>query len=237
LSGSAEVSEVRDVFIDPRDPHMVHVTNTLLRHGDWTMASATGASGETGLLIRNPWVTRRALTVAEYHRMGEVGILTEDDRVELIEGELIATSPIGSAHSGTVNALNHCLVRTIGDRGVVAVQNPVQLDDLSEPQPDFSVLKPRDDFYREATPRPADVLLIIEVVGSSLAYDRNVKRSLYARHGIPEFWIVNLAAGEIEVCRSPEGEQYGSVSRVGREAVLEPQLLPGVSIPVAIMLG
>src|ERR1700689_3733867 len=103
------------------------------------------ASGETGLLIRNPWVVRRALTVAEYHRMGEVGILTEDDRVELIEGELIAMSPIGSVHSGAVNALTRLLVHAVGDRGVVAVQNPVQLDDLSEPQPDFSVLKTRED--------------------------------------------------------------------------------------------
>jgi Uma2 family endonuclease len=193
--------------------------------------------GETGLLIRNPWVTRRALTVAEYHRMGEAGILAQGDRVELIEGQLIAMSPIGSEHSGTVNALNHCLVQAIGQRGVVAVQNPVQLDDLSEPQPDFAVLKPREDYYRRATPRPNEVLLIIEVADSSLAYDRNVKRSLYARHGIPEFWIVNLAAGEIEVCRAPEGERYASVSRVGREGVLEPVLLPGVAIPVAALLG
>jgi Uma2 family endonuclease len=195
------------------------------------------ASGETGLLTRNPWVARRALTVAEYHLMGKAGILTEDDRVELIEGQLIAMSPIGSAHSGTVNALAHRLFRAVGDRGVVAVQNPVQLDDLSEPQPDFSVLKPRDDFYRQATPRPDEILLIIEVADSSLVYDRNVKRSLYARHGIPEFWIVNLAAGEVEVCRGPEGEQYASVSRVGREGVLEPQLLPGALIPVAALLG
>jgi Uma2 family endonuclease len=211
---------------------MVPVANASLRHGDWTMAS-----GETGLLTRNPWVTRRALTVAEYHRMGEVGILTEDDRVELIEGELIAMSPIGSAHSGTVNALTHCLVHAVGDRGVVAVQNPVQLDDLSEPQPDFSVLKPRDDFYRRATPRPDEVLLIIEVADSSLAYDRNVKRSLYARHGIPEFWIVNLAGREVEVCREPRGEQYTSIAQVGREMMLEPQLLPGAVIPVAVLLG
>src|ERR1700676_1935686 len=146
--------------------------------------------GETDLLTRNPWVPRRALTVAEYHRMGEAGILARDDRVELIEGQLIAMSPIGSEHSGTVNALNHCLVQAIGQRGVVAVQNPVQLDDLSEPQPDFAVLKPRDDYYRRATPRPNEVLLIIEVADSSLAYDRNVKRSLYARHDVPEFWIV-----------------------------------------------
>jgi Uma2 family endonuclease len=202
------------------------------RHEEWTMAS-----GETGLLTRNPWVIRRPLTVAEYHRMGEVGILTRDDRVELIEGQLIAMSPIGSEHSGTVNAFTHGLVLAIGRRGVVAVQNPVQLDDLSEPQPDFAVLKPRDDFYRRATPLPDDVLLIIEVADSSLAYDRNVKRSLYARHGIPEFWIVNLKAGEIEVCRSPKGEEYTSITRVGRDGVLEPQLLPGAVIPVSALLG
>jgi Uma2 family endonuclease len=194
-------------------------------------------SGDTGLLTRNPWVTRRALTVAEYHRMGEAGILTEDDRVELIEGQLIAMSPIGSAHSGTVNAFTHRLVLALGHRGIVAVQNPVQLDDFSEPQPDFAVLKPREDYYRRATPRPEDVLLIIEVADSSLAYDRNVKRSLYARHRIPEFWIVNLAAKEVEVCRSPEGEQYTSVSRVGQDGVLEPQLLPGATMPVAVLLG
>ncbi len=195
------------------------------------------APGETGLLTRNPWVARRALTVAEYHRMGEVGILTERDRVELIEGELIAMSPIGSEHSGTVNALNRMLVLAVGDRGVVAVQNPVQLDDLSEPEPDFAVLKPREDDYRKATPRPEEVLLIIEVADSSLAYDRAVKRSLYARHGIPEFWIVNLVAGEVEVCRTPSGDRYASVSRVGRESTLEPELLPGAAIPVAALLG
>ena len=195
------------------------------------------APGETDLLTSNPWVTRRPLTVAEYHRMGEAGILTEDDRVELIEGQLIAMSPIGSDHSGTVNALNRALVRAVGDRGVVAVQNPVQLDDLSEPQPDFSVLKPREDDYRRATPRPHEVLLIIEVANTSLAYDRAVKRALYARHGIPEFWIVNLAAGEVEICRVPTGDQYASVSRVGHGSILEPELLPGAAIPVAALLG
>jgi Uma2 family endonuclease len=169
--------------------------------------------------------------------MGEVGILTERDRVELIEGQLIAMSPIGSGHSGTVNALTRMLVRAVADRGVVAVQNPVQLDDLSEPEPDFAVLKPREDDYRKATPRPEEVLLIIEVADSSLAYDRAVKRSLYARHGIPEFWIVNLVAGEVEVCRAPTGDHYTSVSPVGREAILEPELLPGASIPVAALLG
>ena len=194
-------------------------------------------SDGTGLLTRNPWVVRRPLTVADYHRMGEVGILTEDDRVELIEGQLVAMSPIGSDHSGTVNTLTRRLILAVGDRAVVGVQNPVRLDDMSEPQPDFSLMKPRDDDYRRATPRPDDVLLIIEVANSSLAYDRAVKSSLYARHGIPEFWIVNLQANEVEVYRTPGGDQYASVSRVGRDGVLEPELLPGAVIPAAVLLG
>jgi Uma2 family endonuclease len=169
--------------------------------------------------------------------MGEAGILTERDRVELIEGELVAMSPIGSNHSGTVNSLNRMLVVAVGDRGVVAVQNPVRLDDLSEPEPDFAVLKPREDDYRSATPRPDDVLLIIEVADTSLAYDRAVKRALYARHRLPEFWIVNLAAREVEVCRLPAGDDYQSRERVGRDGVLEPALLPGVVIPAARLLG
>lgn len=193
--------------------------------------------GETALLPSNPWVTRRKLSVAEYHRMGEAGILTEDDRVELIEGELIAMSPIGSGHSGTINSLNRLLVLAVGDRGVVAVQNPVRLDDHSEPQPDFSVLRPRADDYRRATPVPADVLLIVEVADSSLAYDRTVKRALYASHGIPEFWIVNLGAGEVEVHRQPSGERYESITRFGRGGMLEPALLPGIAIPVSALLG
>ena len=192
---------------------------------------------ETGLLRSNPWVARRPLTVAEYHIMGEAGILHEDDRVELIEGELVAMSPIGSDHSGTVNTLNRLLVMAVGDRGVVAVQNPVVLDDRSEPQPDFSVLKPRSDDYRRATPRAEDVVLIVEVASSSLNYDRAVKRPLYARRGIPELWIVNVAGQEVEVCRNPVGDQYEIVTRAGAGDVLEPSLLPGVSISVAALLG
>ena len=193
------------------------------------------AQEETGLLARNPWVVRRPLTVAEYHRMGEAGILTEDDRVELIEGQLVAMAPIGSDHSGTINSLNHKLVLAVGDGGVVAVQNPVILDDFSEPQPDFCILKPRQDFYRRATPRPDDVLLIIEVAKSSLAYDRAIKRSLYARHGIPEFWIVNLVGNVVEVCCKPIGEEYTSVVHAARDTAIEPELLPGVTIQLAAL--
>ena len=192
---------------------------------------------EAGLLAASPWVTRRRLTVAEYHRMGEVGILSHRDAVELIEGELVLMAPVGSGHSGTVNRLNRALTTAIGDRGVVAPQNPVRLDDHSEPQPDFAVLKPRDDFYVGATPRPQDVLLMIEVADSSLAYDREVKRALYARHGLPELWIVDLQAGRIEVCRAPAPDGYAEVASVGRGETIEIGLLPGVAIAAASVLG
>ena len=194
-------------------------------------------SVSTGLLSRNPWVIRRPLTVVDYHRMGEAGILSEADRVELIEGELVAMSPVGSRHVGTVNAFTRLLIGAVGDRGVVSVQNPIRLDDRSEPEPDVAVLRPRADDYRTALPMPPDVLLVIKVADSTLAYDRDVKAPLYAVHGLPEFWIVDLAGRAIEVHRKPEGGLYTDVSRVGAGSTLEPVLLLGVSVPVATVLG
>jgi hypothetical protein len=109
---------------------------------------------------------------------------------------------------------------------VVAVQVPVQLDDLTQPEPDFAVLKPRSNDYRLATPRTDEVVLIVEVADSSLAYDCTVKRSLYAWHGMPEFSIVNLSAGEVEICRAPSGDDYAAVSRVGRRGAWNPSCCP-----------
>jgi len=190
---------------------------------------------EPRLLAANPWVARRPITVTEYHRMGEVGILGERDHVELIEGELVAMSSIGSNHQGTVNSLTHGLVQAVGQHAVVAVQGPVRLDDFSEPEPDFALLRPRADFYRDAHPTPADVLLLIEVADTSLNYDRAVKRALYARHSIPELWIVDLTAGEVEICRRPGPGGYAAITRIGRDGVAEPELLPGVRIQAATL--
>ena len=191
----------------------------------------------TGLLSRSPWVARHPLTVADYHRMGEAGILSEADRVELIEGELVAMSPVGSLHVGTVHALNRLLVRAVGDRGLVSVQSPIRLDDRSEPEPDVAVLRPRADDYRTALPTPPDVLLVIEVSDSTLAYDRTVKAPLYAVHGLPEMWIVDLVGQKVEVHRKPEGGRYTDVSRGGGGDTLGPVLLPGVAVPVTAVLG
>ena len=187
------------------------------------------------LLAANPWVTRRPISVAEYHRMGEVGILGDRDRVELIEGELVAMSPIGSYHHGTVITLTQALVRAVDDRAMVSVQGPIRLDDFSEPEPDFALLRPRSDSYRDAHAEPADVLLLIEVADTSLNYDRAVKRALYARHAIPELWIVDLNAGEVEICRQPDTNGYAAVFRVGRDGALEPERLPGVRIQAAAL--
>ena len=186
---------------------------------------------DLGLLSRYPAAPRRLLTVDEYHRMGEAGILTDDDRVELIEGELVAMAPIGSEHIACTNALNRLLVLAVGDRGIVSVGNPVRLNRHSEPQPDFAVLKLRDD-YRKTLPRPEDAMLAVEVSNTSLEFDRKVKLALYARGGIPEVWIVNLAAEEVEVHRSPAADTYTSVTRAGRSDDLTIDALPGVRIPV-----
>lgn len=197
-----------------------------------TVSAACG-----GLLARDPWVSKRALTVDEYHRMGEAGILTERDRVELIEGELVAMTPIGGPHAGTVVDLTHALAEAVGPGARVSVQNPIRLGETSEPEPDVALLKPRPDRYRTGIPRAEDVLLVVEVADTSLEYDRRVKRPLYARHGIPELWIIDLQAGEIEVYRDPRGDGYASVRTVGREAVLTVAALPGVEMKAGDIIG
>jgi Uma2 family endonuclease len=190
----------------------------------------------TDLLARNPWVQRRKLTVADYHRMGDAGIFADRERVELIEGELVAMAPIGSEHAGAVTGFAHRLIMAVGDRALVRVQSPIRLDTLNEPKPDFALVKPRSDFYRHAHPTPQDALLLIEVSHSSLRYDRSVKLALYAHHGIPEVWIVDVAAGEVEVWSSPAGDGYASSSTVGRDGVLRPVALPGLEIALAGLL-
>ena len=186
------------------------------------------------LLARAPVrVPRRTLSVAEYRRMGEVGILSEDDRVELIEGELIAMSPIGSIHMGTVMLLARALFQAVGDRALLSVQNPIQLGDGSQPQPDVALLRLRADAYLTAIPRAEEVLLAVEVADTSLLYDRTVKAPLYARHGIPETWIVDVVAGTVEVCREPARDGYASISPVGRDvAALAASALAGVTVAV-----
>ena len=180
-----------------------------------------------------PWVSRRLITVADYHKMAEVGILSPEDRVELIEGEIIEMAPPGSEHAGRVNSLARLLMMAVGSRAVVTVQSPVRLSDILEPRPDFAVLRPRDDFYAAGHPGAADVLLLIEVSSSSLTYDRSVKGSLYARHGGPEFWIVDVRQRLVTVHREPREDGYGVVSQAGLGDTLTIASLPGIALPAA----
>ncbi len=180
---------------------------------------------------------RRLFTVAEYHRMAEAGILQEDDRVELIEGEIVAMNPIGSRHAAAVDRLTRLLTQAAGERAIVRVQSPVQLGERSEPQPDLALLKPRPDFYAGAHPGAEDVLLLVEVADASADYDRQVKLPLYARAGVPEAWLVDLDGQAVEVLRHPSAHGYATTERVGRGQSLPVPGLPDARLAVDLILG
>jgi len=173
---------------------------------------------------------RHPFTVREYYRMAEVGILMPGERVELIEGEIIDMPPIGSRHAGTVNHLSYLLRDAAADSAIVQVQNPVRLSEYTEPEPDIALLLPRADFYKSAHPGPGDVLLVIEVAETTLVFDRTIKAPLYARHGIPEYWIVDLEGGRLERYREPHELAYAVVDRPELEEPLAPVGLPGLAI-------
>jgi Uma2 family endonuclease len=180
---------------------------------------------------------RRPFTVSEYERLIEAGILREDDRVELINGEILEMTPIGIRHAACVNRLNRLLSKLAGELAIVSVQNPIQIGAYSEPQPDLVALRPHPespevDYYESARPTAADTLLVVEVADSSLESDRTVKLPLYAQAGIPEVWIVSLTEGHIEVYTQPENGAYTRAQRAGRGESLAPIALPDVRVPV-----
>jgi Uma2 family endonuclease len=177
--------------------------------------------------------------------MAKAGIIHEDDRLELIEGEIVEVSAIGSRHAGCVNGLNGTFSDRLRGRVVIGVQNPVRLGGRTEPEPDITLLRPRPDYYRRAHPVPEDVLLLIEVADTSQDYDRDIKAPLYAqygiavlllievadtsqdydrdtkaplyaRYGIAEYWIIDLEEDRIEVYRSPSPDGYLEVAMVER---------------------
>jgi Uma2 family endonuclease len=192
--------------------------------------------GKRMSVAMNDWILRHRITVDEYYRMAEVGILPPDARVELIEGEIIDMPPIGTGHGGTVMQLNELLRDAARGRAQVLVQSEIRLSDISEPQPDFALVKPRADFYKKKHPGPADTLLIIEVSESSLRYDLQVKAPLYARHGIPEYWVIDLKGRQVRFFRSPQSGQYADVSSTGTPGVVAPVALPEVQIDLTHVL-
>lgn len=169
---------------------------------------------------------RRRFTVDEYHRMGETGILDEDDRVELLEGAIVEMTPIGSRHVGLVMRIQRLLHERVADDARVSVQNPLRLGRHSEPEPDLVVLRERDDDYFDALPAAEDALLVIEVSETSIDRDREVKVPLYARHDIPEVWIVDLERNCIERYVGPTDEGYADGVEVAGDRTLR---IPGPS--------
>ena len=179
---------------------------------------------------------RHKLSVSDYYRMGDAGILHEDDRIELIEGDLIEMSPIGSYHAGIVGRLTKVLTIMAGDKAVIWPQNPLRLGTYSEPQPDVMVLKPRPDDYIDALPEPADVIVLIEVADSSIDYDRKTKLPLYARNGVKEVWLVDLNARQLERYTQPHETGYGHCETLDKTGTISPAGLPNMVIDLSRIL-
>jgi Uma2 family endonuclease len=183
-----------------------------------------------------PVLTTHRFTAEEYHRMAETGLLKPDARVELLDGEIIDMSPIGPPHGGVSKRLNHLFTESAKGRWIVSVQDPVRLDDYSEPQPDLMLLRLTPDFYSSRHPGPKDVLLLIEVADTSLDVDREKKLPAYARAGISEVWIVNVPDKAIEVYRGPSMGGYQSISTVRAGEKASSLAFPDVTVEVAELL-
>lgn len=175
-------------------------------------------------------VPRRRWTVSDYHRMGEVGILTEDDRIELIEGGVIDMPPIGSQHADRVDQIAELLILRSSGKYRIRVQNPVRIGDYSEPEPDIAVV--RRGSYADEHPVPADVRLLIEVADTTLTYDREVKIPLYARAGIPEVWLLDLQKRWVTVYREPSADGYRQMRRPLSSETLSPQQAPELVVRI-----
>ena len=179
----------------------------------------------------------RRFTVEEYHRMGEAGILGPEDRVELLDGEVVEMSPIGREHAACVARLDQYFQLRLQGRVHVRVQNPVRLSDHSEPEPDVALVRPHEDFYVAGHPSPADVFLLVEVADSSLAYDRRTKVPQYAAAGIPEVWVVDLTTRTVEVFRRPGPKGYDECRRASIGDSIAPACFLDCSLRLDQILG
>jgi Uma2 family endonuclease len=182
-------------------------------------------------------IARHSFTAEEFERMGEAGIFRQGARLELIEGEIFEMSPIGSSHAACVDALALHLTEVARRRFIVRVQSPVRLNDFNEPQPDVTLLRWRDDFYRGAHPSPDDVLLVVEVAETTVVADRKLKVPLYARAGIAEAWLVDIPGGQLEIYSDPSAGSYQRAEVFGRGAKARSHTIEGLAVGVAELLG
>ena len=180
---------------------------------------------------------KRLLSVAEYHKMAEVGILSRKDKVELILGEIFHKSPIGSKHQAVIDRLNRLLSIRFSDQSILRIQGPVQLGKHSEPEPDLLLLQLAEDFYATQHPQAEEVLLLIEVSDSSAAFDREVKLPLYAQAGIQEYWIIDLNLHHLEVYHSPEGKTYRNKTILSIDEKITCLAFPEISFFIQDLIG
>jgi Uma2 family endonuclease len=180
-----------------------------------------------------PLMRRHRISVEEYYRMAEVGLLAPDARVELIEGEIIDMAPIGSRHGSLVDTLVEVFVQAFAGKAIVRGQGAVQLDGFSQPQPDIALLKPRQDRYRDRNPSGPDTFLVVEVSDSTLLYDRQIKVPLYARHGVPEVWIVDAQDSQLHFFRSLAAGEYTWISSTAEPGIVAIAGLPQMTVDLS----
>lgn len=173
---------------------------------------------------------RHAVSTGEYLRMGEAGVFAREARLELIAGEILEMAPIGSSHAGTLNILNRLVTRRAGEEAIVSVQQPVVVDDHSVPQPDLALLRPRSDSYVKSHPTSADVLLLIEVADTTLAFDLGAKAALYGRSGIAELWVVDVQGRSVRVFREPSPSGYRTSFTIAEGQSVSCLALPVVAV-------
>jgi Uma2 family endonuclease len=182
-------------------------------------------------------VKRRLWTVEEYYEMAAAGILSENDRVELIEGEIVEMSPVGPVHAACVRRLNKLFNELFGRVALVQVQDPIRLGKRSEPLPDVALVQPRADFYTKGHPEPEDIFLLVEVAQSSLEKDQKIKIPMYARAGIAEVWLVHLMGQVVYMYRKPSPSGYQEVLSFERGDSFRPLAFVGAVVTVDMILG
>ena len=181
------------------------------------------------LFTLDPPAEPHRLSLDDYERMADAGILTRESHVELIEGVIVDVAPIGSRHAGVVDQILHLIADQLAS-AVLRVQNPIRLGNYSEPEPDIVLLKPRKDYYKKSHPQADDVLLIIEVADTSIDYDRKIKIPLYAEHGVPEVWLIDLNLGQIEIYLEPSNDGFRKILRPQADIALSPTLVPEIAL-------
>lgn len=187
--------------------------------------------------IEAPSITRKRFRADEVYKMMEIGILPEESGWELINGEIIHRMTIGSKHAAAVKKLNRIFANLLGEQAIISIQDPIHIDEYNEPEPDVALLEPREDFYAEKHPTAEDVLLLIEVSDSTVGFDREIKKSLYAEAGIREFWLVNLKENTIEVFSQPKNGNYRLAQILEKGETIKSKTIESLTLEVEEILG